>query len=546
MSRHLSTDGTTRSGDFDVLIVGAGPTGLLAACELLRRGVRVRVVDRATEPAVVPKALSIWPRALDILADVGLLDAIQRESHLVTALSYFSRRRPLATFDFAEDLACRTLPQHVTERLLTERLHALGGAVERGVRLLTIDDQELVGASGSIAGAVVSLEHTGGEVERVLAPYLIGADGASSTVRGQLGVGFDGSTYEMAFALIDTHIEGPLPADECLFYQSPAGALVIVPMPDGVFRFLSVMPDGQGALSVPMMQAIVDERGPDGVRLTDSVSQAVFRVHARQVDDFRRGRVFLMGDAAHVHSPAGGQGMNNGMQDAHNLGWKLAAVVRGESPNELLDTYGPERAEATSRIVRDTDLQTRVWVAKHPAKVLARDVAFRLLEWSGAVSRWYAPVMAGRRLAYRTLRETQQPSGWAACRPRSRLPGGMRVGAVFPRQLAKRYGISGAHVDPSCWTVVAVRKAEAGSTADLDRLTARWPSTRVISLPRHVAAPVTGCGRTGYYLVRPDGHIVAHGHAGDLDRLSHELDNALVTSGEGSCASYSGYVGYRI
>ena len=521
-----------RGTGFDVLVVGAGPTGLLAACELLRRGVRVRLVDRAVEPATVPKALSIWPRALDVLADAGVYDGVYRESRPITALSYFSDRRPLASFELGQDVACRTLPQHVTERLLTERLHALGGRIERGVRLSALDDGDGAGADdpdhAGDAGVTALLEHAGG-VERALVPYVIGADGASSTVRGLLGVGFHGTTYELAFALIDTHVEGSLPDGESLFYQSPSGALVIVPMPDGVYRFLSVMPSDAREVNVPMMQAIVDERGPRGVRLTDPVSQAVFRVHARQATDFRRGRVFLIGDAAHVHSPAGGQGMNNGMQDAHNLGWKLAAVLKGESPDSLLRTYGSERAEATRRIVRDTDLQTRVWVADHPAKVLARDVAFRLLDRSGVVSRFYAPVMAGRRLAYPPVRDTQLPSGWSACRLRGRLPGGLRVGAVFPRRLAVRYGVSGPRVDPAKWTVVAVPRSRApGWPAEVERVAARWPQARVALVPHRDAGVVTGCGRTGFYLVRPDGHIAAHGHRADLNRLRTELEGVLV------------------
>lgn len=516
------------SADFDVLVVGGGPTGLLAACELLRRGVRVRIIDRALEPMKAPKALSLWPRVLDILDDLGAGHAIRRASVRINAFSYFSDRRPLASFSFPDDLAARQLPQPETERVLTERLHALGGKVERGVRLLKLDDVDFSSRIEATNGVTAVLEHEDGAVERVRSPFVIGADGAGSAVRGQLGIGFQGTTYEMAFALIDTRIEGYLPSDEILYYQAPAGTLVIVPQPDGVFRFLSVMPEGGQEISVPMMQAILDERGPRGVRITKPVWQTVFRVHVRYATDFQRGRVFLMGDAAHVHSPAGGQGMNNGLQDAHNLSWKLAAVIHGESPSSLLLSYGPERSEATQRIVRDTDLQTRAWMFTGPAKVLARDAAFRLLDRSGAVSRFYAPVMAGRRLAYAPVRDTQQPSRWSACRLRRRLPGGLKVGAVFPRQLAMAYGIYGPEANPLGWTVtVQAPPNGANWLTEAGRITAQWPRVRVIRLPRGAVSANTRCRRPGYYLIRPDGHIAAHGHESDLNRLEAELSTVL-------------------
>lgn len=517
-----------RSADFDVLVVGAGPTGLLAACELLRRGVQVRIIDRALEPTKAPKALTLWPRVLDILDDLGVGDTIRRASIRINAFSYFSDRRPLASFNFPEGLAPRELPQHETERALTERLLTLGGKVERGVRLLSLDDVDFSDRIEATNGVTAVLEHGDGAVERVHSAFVIGADGAGSAVRGQLGIGFQGTTYEMAFALIDTRIEGYLPSDEILYYQTPTGTLVIVPHPDGAFRFLSVMPERNQEISVPMMQAIVDERGPREVRITEPVWQTVFRVHARCATDFQRGRAFLVGDAAHVHSPAGGQGMNNGLQDAHNLGWKLAAVIHGESPNSLLLSYGPERSEATRRIVRDTDLQTRAWMFTGPAKVLARDAAFRLLDRSGAVSRFYAPVMAGRRLAYAPVRDTQQPSRWSACHLRRRLPSSLKVGAVFPRQLAMAYGIDGPEADLLGWTV-AVQMPPNGVhwLAKAGRITAQWPRVRVVRLPRGSVSPNTLCRRPGYYLIRPDGHIAAHGHQSDLNRLEAELSTVL-------------------
>ncbi|MCN9244991.1 FAD-dependent monooxygenase [Streptomyces sp. RY43-2] len=509
------------------MVVGAGPTGLLTAVELMRRGVRVRVIDRAKAPSTTPKALSVWPRALDILEDAGLAEQVRRESVHISRLSYFSERRALASFALDEDTACRVLPQHVTERLLAERLAELGGKVEREVRLLALEDVDFSGHITASDGVTAVVEHGDGRVERVRAPFVVGADGAGSAVRGQLGIGFAGSTYEMAFALVDARIEGELPADECLFYQAPSGALVVVPMPGGVYRFLSVMPKGRHEVSLEMMREILEDRGPRGVRLTQAVWQAVFRVHARRATDFRVGRVFLAGDAAHVHSPAGGQGMNNGLQDAQNLGWKLAAVIQDHSPASLLDSYGVERSEATRQILRDTDLQTRAWVADSRAKVRARDMVFRLLDRTGVVSRFYTPVMAGRRLSYPPQRDTQRPSGTALCRIRGRVPGGLKEGAVFPRRHALAHGISGPQADAGAWTLVLASSSQEWRT-EAGHVTARYQGLlRTVVLRRREGAAATGCRSGGFWLVRPDGHVAAHGHEDDLSHLETELKTVL-------------------
>ena len=524
---------TSGTGDVDVLVVGSGPTGLLAASELLRRGVRVRVIDRDLEPLNVPKALSLWPRAIDILDDLGVGDGLRKASVRIDAWSYFSDRRPLASFQIPAEYAARSLPQYETERLLTERFHALGGKTERGVRLLAVDDVDYSGRIDATDGVTAVLEHRDGTVERVRVPFLIGADGAGSAVRGQVGTGFEGSTYEMAFALVDTHIEGRLPSDEILYYQASTGTLVIVPMPDDVFRFLCVLPSRGQDVSVDMMQKLVDERGPRGIKLTDPVWQTVFRVHARHATDFQRGRVFLMGDAAHVHSPAGGQGMNNGLQDAHNLAWKLAAVIHGDSPSSILDDYGAERAHITRRIVRDTDMQTRAWMAGSRAKVVTRDALFRLAERTGAVTRFYAPVMAGRRLAYEVVRSTQLPARRTTCVLRGKLPGAsLRVGAVFPREQALAYEMAGPHADPSRWTLVAVTPSGRGPWLDdVRRIAGRHGRLRVLPLRRRELAAHGACREAHYYLVRPDGHIAAHGHERDLPHLEAELSRVLLAVG---------------
>lgn len=511
---------------YDVLIVGAGPVGMMAGCELLRRGVNVRIIDRAPEPSPFPKALLVWPRSLDLFEDLGVLDELRAASLGINAFSYFSDREHLATFPFPRPLVPLCAPQCETERVLRGALDKLGGTVERGVRLLTLDDLDFSGRIDATDGVTAVLEHPDGSIERTRAPFVIGADGAGSTVRRLMGTGFSGLTYESAFALVDTRIEGDLPPDQALYYQSPAGALVIVALPDGVYRFFCSLAPGE-EVSAERMQRIVEQRGPKGIRFTETVWESVFRVHARHAQDFQLGRVFLAGDAAHVHSPAGGQGLNTGMQDAHNLAWKLAAVIHGDAPAELLASYGPERKAVAERVVRDTDIQTRAWMVKSRKGVLVRNAAFRAAARTGVASRFYAPVMAGRRIAYPVRRDTQRPGGRAACRVLGRLPGRARTGAVFPREIALRHGFAGPDADPRAWTLVAVTGASARLREDLREAAAAWPQVSFAAVSAAELRRATGCAEQGYYLVRPDGHTAAHGHAGDGGRLRAELVAAL-------------------
>jgi 3-(3-hydroxy-phenyl)propionate hydroxylase len=203
-------------------------------------------------------------------------------------------------------------------------------------------------------------------------------------------------------------------------------------------------------------------------------------------------------------------------------------VIHGEAPSDLLASYGPERQAVAKRVVRDTDIQTRAWMVRRRSEVAVRNAAFRAADRTGMASRLYAPVMAGRRIAYPAERPTQRPSGRPACRLRGKLPGRLRIGAVFPRELALRHGFAGPDADPLAWTLVAAcRGATAGWRTDLLTLAGDWPRVDVVPVDVIEARGHTGCAENGYYLIRPDGHTAAHGHAGDLDRLRAELTSLL-------------------
>lgn len=479
-----------------VLIVGAGPTGLLTAVGLARRGVPVRIVDRRTAPDPTTRALSVWGRASDILALHGVdRERLVAESVPVRRLTYFNGRSHLATFRLPPDASCRTLPQQRTEMLLVSRLRELAVDVEWGTRLASFADTE-----GGVRATLRRVDPAGVDLtdvppEDVVATYLVGADGARSTVRKQLGIEFEGDTMERQFAVVDARISGHLDEDECLFYQSAKGPLVIVPIGGGVFRFLTIAPEG----GVDDMARLVATRGPAGVELGETVSSAIFRVHAREADRYRVGRVFLAGDAAHVHSPAGGQGMNNGLQDAHNLSWKLAGVLRDGAPVATLDTYESERRLATRRIIEDTSRQTAVWMLRSTPAIALRNAAFRVAAVTGLAEHLYAPVMAGYRVRYQGAKR--------------RVPT-VKRGCGSPHVLG---GLAPQATTVDRWTLLA-GNADAVATQVDGRVA--------------VTADPVGCGRDALTLVRPDGHVQWHGHR--TSALRSELDAWLGSAADRS------------
>lgn len=344
------------------------------AAELARHGARCRIIDKASGPAAESRAIGIVPRTMEVFDIMGVVETIARAAHRLRAAGVYTGGTRIAHFDFG-DLDTRyfvgVLPQSRTERLLTEHLASAGVAVERGVGFTDL--------SQDANGVVAHTRHADGREEVIQAEWLVGCDGAHSHVRKALNADFAGEQYEELFVLADVHLESRLSWDESYSFFHPSGQLLMFPMPDDVVRVVAILDERSrdrvsAEPTLSEMQAFVDERGSGGVRLRDAIWTSRFRVARRMVRQFRHGRVFLAGDAAHIHSPAGGQGMNTGIQDAHNLAWKLALVAAGRSPETLLDSYHAEREPVARAVVQMTDRFTRLATLQHPLAQGARNL----------------------------------------------------------------------------------------------------------------------------------------------------------------------------
>ncbi|MGW0557252.1 FAD-dependent monooxygenase [Streptomyces sp. NPDC002926] len=358
----------------DVLVVGAGPTGLALAAQLHTYGARFRIVDRHLDRARESRALAIQPRTLEALAPFGVTDElVARGNPAVQLRMHFPGRTVrLSLFDIG--VADTPYPfllflsQAETERVLGSHLAEAGTAVERGTELV-----ELTAEGGH---AACRLRRGDGTEEIVNARYVVGCDGAHSTVRDQAGIGFEGYAYPQTFLLADLEVDG-LEKGAAHGYMTESGMLFFFPLGSPAsWRMLAMrppqLPDTESPVDLGQLQAIVDGYVSDPLRLRDPVWMTDFRIHNRGANAYRAGRVFLAGDAAHIHSPAGAQGMNTGIQDSLNLGWKLALVCRGMAPTALLDTYESERAPVGRNVLRFTNRAFTVATSRNPVLSLAR------------------------------------------------------------------------------------------------------------------------------------------------------------------------------
>jgi 2-polyprenyl-6-methoxyphenol hydroxylase-like FAD-dependent oxidoreductase len=508
-----------KSSDTEVLIVGAGPTGLVLALWLTRLGVRVRIVDKTAEPGTTSRALAVQARTLEFYSQVGLADTVvERGRKTIAANLWVAGKRAaqavlgemgvgLSPFPYA-----LIFPQDEHERLLVERLAEGGVQVERRTELLRFED-----ADGRV---IAYLKRPDGEQERCEAAYIAGCDGAHSTVREALQIGFPGGVYDHLFYVADVEATGAAINGELNIALDKTDFLVVFPLKsDGRARLIGTVRQEaehqREELSWNDVSTRILQWMPIDVKRVNWFS--TYRVHHRVAGHFRKDRAFLLGDAAHIHSPVGGQGMNTGIGDAVNLAWKLAAVLQGRAGASLLDSYEPERIAFAQRLVATTD---RAFTAVTSPGALARLIRLHV------VPLLLAPIYrltAARRLMFRTVSQT------AVNYRESNLSEG-RAGAVhggdrLPWVKSELNGNDNfGPLTSLAWQVHIYGEANS----EIRRVCEER------GLPLHVfpwrpEAARTGLLRDAVYLLRPDGYVALADPEGRAAAVSSYLDSHKLT-----------------
>ncbi len=512
----------------DVLIVGAGPTGLSLAITLRRYGIPVRIIDRAMQPSSVSKALAIWSASLEAMQGMGVIDEFLRDGARLNALCIGDGVRQLARMEVGEGIDSPfpfplLIPQSETERLLNARLSALGVTIERGV--------ELSGLTQDEDGATATLDHANGRTEVARARYLVGCDGARSEVRRALEIPFEGSTEPQTFLLGDVRIDGGgLDHKNIYLWWRRGGTVALFPFEGETWRIFA-MRDNDAASDIPPtvdeLQSHADRYGPPGMRLRDPSWLSAFKINERVAARYRVKRCFLAGDAAHVHSPAGGQGMNTGIQDAVNLGWKLAHALLGlGDPKLLLESYEPERRAIARDVVKAAEQKLHLAFSSGAAMRIVKDIAVSVFGNLPIVQKRLQVELSETEIVYR-----EGPLVALGAPPR--IPRRTEVGA---RARDAILTIGGQ--DKPLWPLLCESRhtlllfEDAGSAIDTTKLGQTDEHLAVLRLTaendpdKQVRARYHLRG-AGWVLIRPDQVVAARGVGSDFTLLNRYLDCVL-------------------
>jgi 2-polyprenyl-6-methoxyphenol hydroxylase-like FAD-dependent oxidoreductase len=465
------------------------------ANELVRHGISVRIVDKSAERTDKSKALVLWSRTLELFDHAGYVEPFLAAGMQAHGAQMSNGKDVIAriSLDDIESVYPYALmiPQSDTERVLEEQLAKRGVKVERTVGLESFTDQ------GNQVQAV--LRKASGESETLTADWLIGCDGAHSTVRHGLGFTFDGTTQPSDWYLADGHISGLEPQDRLHIFWHKDGILAFFPITEGRWRVIADLGPAQGDAHCPdptlqEVQALITLRGTDGIVIKDAYWLAAFRINERKVSQYGRGRAFLAGDAAHIHSPAGGQGMNTGMQDAFNLAWKLSLVIGGVCKPSLLDSYSVERSAVGDMVLRNASRLTDAAIVRNPIIQGLRNTVVKFALGFPQLGHRVANLLAELDIGY----------------PRSPLtvagahhPSARKAGERWPERLP---------ADPGRARFTAIGPADAVSA-----LAAKFPKLVQAAAGRADARDLS--------LVRPDGYVGFAGAASDRAGAEAYLQN---------------------
>jgi 2-polyprenyl-6-methoxyphenol hydroxylase-like FAD-dependent oxidoreductase len=494
--------------DCDVLIVGAGPVGLTLAADLARRGISLRVVDAAAAATRQSRALVMFAGTLESIDRLGLAEEAVKRGRPLRRAQLHSGPRVLAELRFELLRSDRFkfllgIPQYDTESLLAEHLAARGVDVERSVRFESL--------SQGTGGVTSVLRRQYGSAETCRSRWVVGCDGAHSAVRRDASISFTGEDIPARFAFIDAQVGWGLDPEKPHFFPSGSGILAALALPkDDIWRVivdLTDVPNPPAPLTPEFFRGQIRRRAGIEATIHDVRWITDFTIHQRIVDRYRNGRVLLAGDAAHAHSPAGGQGMNTGMQDALNLGWKLAMVLRGEAAERLIDSYEAERRPVAAGVLSVTGSVTRDATLRSGWGRALRNLMLRLVLKSTAFQRRMTNTISELTIHYRLtspILGEGGPQSWGGPRPGDRAPfiAGLSTGEA--RHLLLCFGCEPPAVADRWAGLVAVHRVEsAEARRDYD------------------------ADRPCVYLVRPDGYVAYRSRENDGGKLNAFLERVF-------------------
>ena len=530
-------------GEPEVLIIGAGPSGLTAAVVLAAHGVAARVVDPESGPTDQSRALVVQARTLELWDKLGLAAPAVAAGKPMTAVVAYSNGVALGggrSLLPLGELGTGQTPypfllvfeQSKTERLLLDKLRESGGAVDWGVRAEAVTPVD--------GGVEVTLRRGSEQtVEHVRPRWVIGADGASSMVRHALGLGFEGGSYEQAFFLADVAVTWSQPPDALYVALTDTGTFLFVPMPTDAgqtprYRVLgSLLPEmaAKERLDLADVQIAIDNHAGVRATVSDAKWVSLFRLHHRMAERFRVGNVFLTGDAAHIHSPVGGQGMNTGIQDAYNLAWKLALAARGHAGEALLDSYASERMPVARALLSGTDSAFNVIVSDRRLTRLTRRLAAPLLPRALRLARGRTPALFAKLsqigISY-AIGGAPPPEGGP--RPGDRAPHAPFLAGEYAGE-----SVFAVLRGPDHHLLILDRSQPH---PDIPKAVAAVLAAQPIAVHAHAVSGVETLIHDAYgavaatmVLIRPDGYVAWRGPVSDVDGLAVYLEELVSPAG---------------